>query len=352
MDIPTRTPAALRSGDTGSSRPGTAVPTVNGSFRCLVCAHGVGRFVLQKQGLVLARCHACGFVQQDPLPAADEYDARYQDVEGYCDALVRDVQLFLRRDEVELAALARLGATGPLLDVGAGAGILLQAAQRRGWEAVGLELASPSVQRIRDELGLTVIQEPIEQAPLAPGSFGVVTFSHSLEHLREPVSALRCAARLLRPGGLVHIAVPNWQAAKRWVAGTHIPWIFSEHLSYFTRRTLVAALRRASFDVLDCRVVPMVCDVDYRFAVAVVERVGFDRAVRAFLRMGPRRLGELLTDNVQLTCPSWRFRLVVQLARASLKAWPEGFFSHLGWGEELRVTARRREPGPPDAIRV
>jgi hypothetical protein len=125
------------------------------------------------------------------------------------------------------------------------------------------------------------------------------------------------------------------------VAGRHIPWIFGEHISYFTRRTLTDALRRASFEILACRVVPMLCDLDYRFAVAVAERSGLDRLVRRFLRMDARPLGELLTDNVELACPPWRFRAVVGTARAALRAWPEGFLARFGWGEELRVTARR-----------
>lgn len=311
------------------------------SFRCLICAHEAGGFLLRKRSLVLARCERCGFVQQDPLPGAAEYDARYQHVDGYCSDTLRDKPLFLRRDERVLAGLARAGAAGPLLDVGAGAGILMEAARSVGWRAVGLELAQASVERIRGELGLEVHACGLESAPLAPESFGVVTFSHSLEHLLDPVGALRGAARLLRPGGLVHVAVPNWRAAKRLLAGTDIPWIFEEHISYFTARSLADALRRAGFELVASRTLPMVCDVDYRFAVVVLERTPLDAVVRRFLRLGPRRVGELLTDNVRIDCPTWRFRLVIVTARACLKAWPEGLFGALGFGEELRVTARK-----------
>ncbi len=142
----------------------------------------------------------------------------------------------------------------------------------------------------------------------------------------------------------MHVAVPNWRAAKRLLAGADIPWIFAEHISYFTARSLADALRRAGFELLECRSLPMVCDVDYRFAVVVLERTPFDAVVRRFLCMGERRIGELLTDHVQIACPTWRLRLVIAAARVCLRAWPEGLFSALGFGEELRVTARRCAP--------
>jgi hypothetical protein len=173
----------------------------------------------------------------------------------------------------------------------------------------------------------------------------VVTFSHSLEHLLDPVGALHSAARLLRAStrdGYVHVAVPHWRAAKRLLAGQGIAWIFPEHISYFTQSSLRAAFAAAGFEVVEMRTCPMVCDADHRFVITVFERFGLDRLVRRFLRMGERPLGSLLADHVQITCPVWRLRFVNALARGLLRLWPERLWSWLGYGEELRATARVR----------
>ncbi len=308
-------------------------------FNCLVCEHDSGGFVLKKDRLVLSKCRQCGFIQQDPLPDPQQYEAVYQDAEGYCEELLRGEEIFKRRDTGVLEDLATLGGNGPLLDVGAGAGLILRAAMERGWEAVGLELAQPSAEYIREEVGATVHTEPIERAPLESGSFGVVTFSHSLEHVLDPTAALRAAARSLRPGGLVHIAVPNWKAAKRLAAGMRIPWIFPEHISYFTQKSLGDALQRTGFTPLRWQNLPLVCDVDYRFAIVLAERFHLAGVLRRFLRMGERPLDQLLTDDVEISCPPWRFGLVDKLTRAFLKVWPERLFCLIGLGEELRVTA-------------
>src|SRR5687768_6457464 len=185
--------------------------------RCLLCAHPTGRLVVRKPEVALRRCDRCHFVQQDPVPEPVAYDERYEHAGGsYGVELMRDKQLFLRRDERVVRTLASAGASGPLLDVGAGAGILLEAARNVGWDAIGLELARASVDDIRTRLKLDVHACAIEDAPLAAGSIGTVTFSHSLEHLLDPVRALRAAWRVLRPGGFVHVAVPHWRSAKRW----------------------------------------------------------------------------------------------------------------------------------------
>jgi SAM-dependent methyltransferase len=311
-------------------------------FHCLVCEHDSCRFVLNKDSLILSRCGRCGFIQRDPLPDRVEYEAIYEDTDSYCEELLRGEDIFKRRDADVLEDLATSGATGPLLDVGAGAGILLAAAKDRGWDAVGLELARPAAEHIRAEIGTTVHEQPIERAPLEANSFGVVTLSHSLEHVLDPAETLRKAAAVLRPGGFVHIAVPNWKSAKRLAAGIRIPWIFPEHISYFTRKSLGDLLSRSGFEPIRWQNLPMACDVDYRFGLVMAERLRLHFPIRRFLHMGERQLDELLTDNVEVSCPPWRLRLVDRLTRLFLKVWPERLFCMIGRGEELRVTAKLR----------
>jgi SAM-dependent methyltransferase len=99
-----------------------------------------------------------------------------------------------------------------VLDVGAGDGALVEAFARRGREAVGLEpyASGPHIRNAK-----------IEEMS---GSWAAVIFWHSLEHLRQPASALSYAASLLLPGGLLVVAVPNATSIQarafgdRWLA--------------------------------------------------------------------------------------------------------------------------------------
>ena len=80
----------------------------------------------------------------------------------------------------------------------------------------GVERSGVAAQHARDQLGLTVDVGEFAELPLPEEGFDCVIFWHVLEHLRDPAAALRRSARLLTPGGLLVVAVPNlasWQAS-------------------------------------------------------------------------------------------------------------------------------------------
>jgi len=87
---------------------------------------------------------------------------------------------------------------GRILDVGAGEGTLIDAMTLLGRAAEGIERSSdhPAIRN----LDLDEVQD----------EFAAVVFWHSLEHLGEPRQAIRQAARLLAPGGVLVIAVPDY----------------------------------------------------------------------------------------------------------------------------------------------
>src|SRR5437879_12257518 len=61
--------------------------------------------------------------------------------------------------------------------------------------------------------GLDIIQSPIERASLPSNAFDVITTSHVIEHVLEPVTFLSVARRALRPDGLLYVFTPN---AESW----------------------------------------------------------------------------------------------------------------------------------------
>jgi 2-polyprenyl-3-methyl-5-hydroxy-6-metoxy-1,4-benzoquinol methylase len=135
--------------------------------------------------------------------------------------------------------LDRIAPAGPVLDVGAGDGALLDALNIRGRRAVGIE---------RQESGRPDVR-PIELADFG-GSWAGIVFWHSLEHLPRAGRALDRAATLLAPGGVVVVALPNpdsLQAAlfgDRWLA-LDVP----RHLVHVPAPVLVARLRQLGLRV-------------------------------------------------------------------------------------------------------
>jgi SAM-dependent methyltransferase len=99
-------------------------------------------------------------------------------------------------------------------------------------------------------LALPVAVGAFETIPLAAASFDVVIFWQSFEHVPDPATALATAARVLRPGGILVVSVPNaasWQA--RWAGPAWFHWELPRHLYHFAPDTLAATCARAGFVV-------------------------------------------------------------------------------------------------------
>jgi 2-polyprenyl-3-methyl-5-hydroxy-6-metoxy-1,4-benzoquinol methylase len=94
---------------------------------------------------------------------------------------------------------------GRLLDIGCGAGDYLRDMQELGWEVTGIDVSPKAVAKAC-ERGFNAHTGSISSLEADEGCFELVTKWHVLEHLYDPVDALRHARRLLAPGGRLMLA--------------------------------------------------------------------------------------------------------------------------------------------------
>lgn len=139
-----------------------------------------------------------------------------------------------------------------ILDVGCGASPQrLAAFKRLGFAAV--EGIDPFIPADVYYHGVPVYKRTIDQMP---GPYSMVMFHHSLEHMYDPLQALRDAASILRPGGTCLIRIPV-MGTYMWRTYGH-DWVELDpprHLYLMSQRTVLHmakasgfALRSASFD--------------------------------------------------------------------------------------------------------
>lgn len=186
-------------------------------------------------------CPECGSATTDPRPDAAALDEAYGDwywpETGNRFSLVGDA--LLRRSRASMAArIDEVAPPGPILDVGAGEGTLIDALAERGRKVAGIDRHSDHPE--------------VEEAELAslPGPYSAIVFWHSLEHLPEPGLAIDEAARLLETGGVVFIAVPN--IGSRQAAAFGDLWLHLDlprHLNHQTLDSLKSGLHSRGFEV-------------------------------------------------------------------------------------------------------
>ena len=172
---------------------------------------------------------------------------------GYRDYLADRRRIEDKFEEV-LARVERLAGDGRRLrDVGAGPGFMLAAAQRRGWDAQGLDLNPWAVDYARRELAVEVRRGDLLEAELPAASFDAVTMMDLVEHVPDPAHLLVAAARVLRPGGVLAVLTPDAGAVVSRALGRRWPEVerAPEHLVLFSLRGLAALLGRCGFQALE-----------------------------------------------------------------------------------------------------
>jgi SAM-dependent methyltransferase len=146
------------------------------------------------------------------------------------------------RAALTLGLLSRLGIEPParVLDAGCGWGVTLEALERRGYHAAGLDVSRRALERL-DRPGRRLIEADLAR-PLPPGleaadAADAVLALDVLEHLDDDRGAVRRLGRLAAPGGVVVVSVPA------------LPELFSEFdaIQGHRRRYLPDTLR-AAFD--------------------------------------------------------------------------------------------------------
>lgn len=185
-------------------------------------------------------CPHCGAATTDPWPDAAALERAYAG--WYRPASGRFAgpgDRLLRRTRGQLAGrLARIAPPGTVLDVGAGDGVLLDALRARGRKAIGLERVST-----RADVHALDLEELDER-------FAAIVFWHSLEHLPAPSRALRRAAELLLPRGVMVIALPNAGSLQAKVFGDD--WLaldLPRHLVHLPADALLARLSALGLQV-------------------------------------------------------------------------------------------------------
>ena len=229
------------SGDPRATRAAAAVAVSGGAAEPARCAWCGAAFTdaggRHRRGR--RECARCGAATTDPRPSPAELElayARYRPDEG---RFAGAGDALLRRTRARLAArIERVSPPGPVLDVGAGDGVLLDALHALGREAVGLERDSR-----RDDVRQADITE-------LDGDWAAIVLWHSLEHLPAPGAAIEHAARLLRPGGVLFVAVPNTASLQARAFGDR--WFHLDlprHLVHLPARALSGRLRALGLTV-------------------------------------------------------------------------------------------------------
>ena len=204
----------------------------------------------------LVRCRNCGLIYQNPRLTREELLEHYPTThyERYLPAAEEEETILRRVDRWRGIARRRKRITqlarriGHLLDVGCATGSFLDMMRTHGWQVSGVELNPDAARYARQRLQLDVRTGTLEQAQFSSQAFDVVTMWDVFEHVLDPRQTLSEVRRILRPGGLLALSLPNPSSLEARLFGdSWAGWDRPRHLHLFTPAMLSHYLVDAGF---------------------------------------------------------------------------------------------------------
>ena len=221
------------------------------SILCPVCGDKRKKRIHRNPPVNVVRCLRCNTIYLNPRFVNSQqhyWDSNLEYVSKKYAKTLENIQnhpRYLNYQEI-VQSLNQLKPSGRFLDVGAHIGNVLYLARELGYETYGVEPSLSMVTVARDFRKLTIFHGFLDEAHYPDQFFDIITLIDVLEHVETPKILLQELHRILKPGGILFIRIPNGAYEKLKFAflyplfGQHCFDFFAthEHLVHYTQDTL------------------------------------------------------------------------------------------------------------------
>ena len=192
---------------------------------------------------------------------SEAYVSHTETRKGLVNRLYHAVRTHTLQQKRTLVSKDVRSASPAILDYGCGTGAFLKVMKDAGWSATGLE-PDPLARKNALELHGIDAESPDRLTSMDDASFDVITLWHVLEHVHLLQVTLDHLKRVLKPDGVIYIAVPNHKSADALhYGGSWAAWDVPRHLYHFSPETLRSLMQRKGLRVT--HTLPMWFDAFY-----------------------------------------------------------------------------------------
>lgn len=244
-------------------------------------------YTVSRETFQIVNCKNCGFKFTNPRPEesqlgkfykSEEYVSHSNTNKGFINSTYQSVRKYTLLKKLQL--ISKYFKTGKILDIGCGTGEFLNTCKNAKWITIGIEPDNDARQMAIKNFELDVRDES-ELKNLSDQSFDVISMWHVLEHVPKLNERIEELKRLIKPNGIIIIAVPNCDSldakiyTEFWAA-----YDLPRHLYHFTPKDIESIFRKHSMKVF--RILPMIFDSFYVSMLSEKYKFGKINYARAF----------------------------------------------------------------------
>ncbi|MGA1869806.1 MAG: class I SAM-dependent methyltransferase [bacterium] len=260
----------------------------------------------------MMKCRNCELQFIYPLPSPDDlykiYQKDYYKAWGneYNDHTITTLKEKFYQSILECVEKYRQ--PGPLLDAGCAFGHSFAVAMRKGWEPFGVEISSEAYKIAESKFPSRITFGDYSKVKLNESSYDLVLMLDFLEHTPDLIETMMKTHKVLKPGGLVAIVIPDINSVSARLMREYWIHIKLEHLYYLSRKTLEILIAKTGFRVIWCKTVYKPINLLY-----------FESQIKKYELPCHSMILKLL-DFLKGITPHWMQRLNISLPQGELLA--------------------------------
>jgi 2-polyprenyl-3-methyl-5-hydroxy-6-metoxy-1,4-benzoquinol methylase len=224
--------------------------------KCYICSESKSNIICSFFGIKYLKCQKCGHAYTDRRLSNEQLIQYYSKDQDYFSNFSADKKLLKLRKQITIPKIKHIkkySRGAKWLDIGAGDGTFVSSARSEGIDCNGLEISKSAREHAQKYYKIKLSDEPLEEfATKNKEKWDVISFIGVLEHMTNPVKALRTANGFLKKNGIVAIEVPNFDCLSTYFQKlTQVPdrhLLPYAHIMVFSQKSAEFMLRSNGFE--------------------------------------------------------------------------------------------------------
>jgi len=224
----------------------------NQKFKKKRFMHEVAKWINKKYPLF--KCMNCALIRHFPPPYKDFSKLSIYDSEKKAILFnSSEYKDYFRHFKLFIKFIEKYNIKGKALDVGCGAGHIIELMLKKGLDAEGLEISKKLADSLKEKFKVYCCE--IDDKKLKKNSYTLVTMSQVLEHTENPDKFIKEASRLLIKNGLIILSVPYLKGIiprilrTKWYGLGH-----GQHLNFFSKKNLRILFKKNGFEICEFKI--------------------------------------------------------------------------------------------------
>lgn len=199
------------------------------------------------EGTVIGKCIYCPTLKTFPAKQNTIFDP----INTKADLYEKRNRQFIRLFTPLVARIVRFMKRGSVLDVGCSTGILLSLFKKKGFDVAGVEPNAYAYAIARKKLGSRILRGTLSTYLLKKGKpVDCIVYNHVLEHIQDWRKEFSQIGKILKPGGILVVGLPNTANFIFRVRGKYWESLQpNEHIWHMNTKSLCGLLESNGFSI-------------------------------------------------------------------------------------------------------